>query len=1664
MKIIVRQPYRIVIHRVLLLVLLISAVAAVPQQAIAIPPEPYVAIHVSELTQALETIPAIPPTPAGTGTTGYQWWYSTWHYFVAHESLQETLRSDGTPFVIVSDSDIAAGMLLNSDGTPRYPILISLSSEAVDDNEVTPLREYASAGGFLFAGASAFTRNPGGAYRADFALAGEMGLHMAHSTLSEANNWNWYLNTHFTKATDHRLTSHIPGGTLVWRAPMSADEIPWGVSPTRKLHGNYYIWSVVASDAEVIANGDSGPLLAVKKYGQGQIIYHGADQPLIGHGGYDPGMYAYLIYRRAIEWAFESFSLPIVKVSPWPYQYDAAFMVRYDFENYQSAIRSIESSAQYEHSLGAKGDYFFSTGALRDDMGGDPATIASLRSAVSNYGATIGSHNGGLKNPVNYTLLPLDYEYWHWGPDEALDSTPQGYENGKAYASASILASYQDIEGWLAGIDNGRPGCGALGSCPRIWVSPFFNSTREDSVDILEQLGVVTMGEQKISPFPHKTLSYKTRGKFFSPVTLPVSDWYVGGGIVQDNDQHTLDSLKAGIDFYYNLGALINFYGHVPANYGSVQQEYLSYSLSKARLWSTNSVGVNDWWRVRAGVAVTPTFTATGSNRTVSLSVTGATDPATAIEIALPKSQSYTVTNMSIALNGIPAVATDYRSTANGVKILVGSSVSDVQLNYTLQVINHPPVAMNDAFSTAANTPLNQAPPGVLTNDSDPEGDTLTAQLVSGTSHGTVTLNGNGSFVYTPLANYVGSDSFTYMANDETTNSNLAPVIITVTSNSSVFFLDDFTRVPDAPNPLFPWIRVSGTWNVTDGVLQGTSLPLTYASIYTSTMPLPPDYTVEGLIEFQAGAFGGGLGGRVNPANGARYGAWIYPDGSVGGSNLLRLVKFRDWTNWSGAAMKQVSLPGVGTGWHTLKLAFNGSRIQVYYDGTLMIDVVDDNFDSRAAYASGGISGDMWTYTSSRVMGLDNIVVRPLSGNMLPVAVSDTYSTNVNTALNQAVPGVLGNDTDPEGAPLTAHLLSGPSHGSVTVNTDGSFTYTPIANYVGSDSFTYLANDGTSTSNVATVTISVTSTGNVQFSDDFTRVPGAPDTLSPWGGVSGTWTVTDGILHGSGSAYAYSYVSVAPPPLWNDYTLEGRIQFPTGAFGGGFGGRVNPANGAHYGAWIYPDKSLGGSNTLKLIKFRDWTTWNGMPMQVVTLPSVGTGWHALKMVFSGSRIQVYYDGTLMMDVTDNNYDARAAYLTGGISGDMWTYAAPYTMGIDTVVVSTLTGTVLLDAVNDAYSTRANATLNQIAPGVLGNDTVPEGTVLTAQLAGAPSHGTLLLNTDGSFTYTPLANYVGSDSFTYAAKDGTATSNVATVTISVTSTSNVLFSDDFARVPATPSPLSPWNSELGAWTVTDGVLKGAGGASAYSYASVAATSLWNDYALEGRVRLPAGAFGGGLGGRVNPVNGAHYGVWIYPDGSAGGSNKLKLIKFRDWTSWSGTPMQQVNLPSVGTDWHALKIIFSGSRIQVFYDGNLMMDVTDNSYDSRAACLTGGISGDMWTYATPYIMEIDNIVVRTFTSTVPLLAVDDAYSTFINTSLNLAVPGVLANDTAPEGATLVQLVSGPSHGTLALNADGSFRYVPTLDYTGNDSFTYNASDGTTTSNDATVTITLTPADQK
>ena len=107
-----------------------------------------------------------------------------------------------------------------------------------------------------------------------------------------------------------------------------------------------------------------------------------------------------------------------------------------------------------------------------------------------------------------------------------------------------------------------------------------------------------------------------------------------------------------------------------------------------------------------------------------------------------------------------------------------GSDTATVHV--TVTNVNDPPVANSDSYNVNQDTVLSTAAPGVLGNDTDVDGDSLHTVLVSDALHGGLTLNANGSFIYTPAPSFAGSDAFSYKGNDGAVDSNVATVTIHV--------------------------------------------------------------------------------------------------------------------------------------------------------------------------------------------------------------------------------------------------------------------------------------------------------------------------------------------------------------------------------------------------------------------------------------------------------------------------------------------------------------------------------------------------------------------------------------------------------------------------------------------------------------------------------------------------------------------------------------------------------------------------------------------------------------------------------------------------------------------------------------------------------------------
>ena len=264
---------------------------------------------------------------------------------------------------------------------------------------------------------------------------------------------------------------------------------------------------------------------------------------------------------------------------------------------------------------------------------------------------------------------------------------------------------------------------------------------------------------------------------------------------------------------------------------------------------------------------------------------------------------------------------------------------------------------------------------------------------------------------------------------------------------------------------------------------------------------------------------------------------------------------------------------------------------------------------------------------------------------------------------------------------------------------------------------------------------------------------------------------------------------------------------------------------------------------------------------------------------------------------------------------------------------------------------------------------------------------------------------------------------------------------------------------GTWGITNGLLIGYSPFDSYGY--IYFNTNWTDYSVQAQIRFAANnASSAAIFGRLNSASGAQYSVWIYPEespeylGSGNGTAILRFIKCQTWTTYTvvGNP---AILPGVGVNWHTVKLTFKGDNISVYFDGVLALSVTDDgSLDGNPAYTSGGIGLSMWTLPpTAYAYSVDNVVVCTSNT----IANCDTYNATTNTTLRVAAPGILANDAgnAPLTATLV---GSPTHGSLTLTNNGGFSYTPANGFSGTDSFTYQCSDGQTTSRVATATITV------
>ena len=405
---------------------------------------------------------------------------------------------------------------------------------------------------------------------------------------------------------------------------------------------------------------------------------------------------------------------------------------------------------------------------------------------------------------------------------------------------------------------------------------------------------------------------------------------------------------------------------------------------------------------------------------------------------------------------------------------LIGLSLLGVQSTQA-QAGDSPPVAVQDTFNLAEDTILQvPAASGLLINDINPENGALQAlRAPSGPSNGSLSLQPDGSFTYIPNQDYSGPDSFEYYAYDGQEQSQAGEVDLQIAS------------VQDAPTaaPLTVDVPEDTPTTIT---LQGSDPdgdPLTYHvdpqpahGILTGTTGSPawvytPARNYSGNDSFQyyvKDAISQSITATVtinilpqpdNPTN-------ITLDKNSVAENQPAGTKVGELSSTSPDYPE-----GGGSFTYTLVDSENypdNGLFAIASGNRLVTATIFDFENCQSSPCNKTIK--VRTTDSSSSLYFDKVFSIEIKNvNEAPIALSDPYNLVYGNTLTELAPGILGNDSDPDGDPLSAELVTPPAHHKTfQLNPDGSFTYQPANGWTGEDSFTYIAKDEGGLSSITT--------------------------------------------------------------------------------------------------------------------------------------------------------------------------------------------------------------------------------------------------------------------------------------------------------------------------------------------------------------------------------------------------------------------------------------------------------------------------------------------------------------------------------------------------------------------------------------------------------------------
>ncbi len=592
----------------------------------------------------------------------------------------------------------------------------------------------------------------------------------------------------------------------------------------------------------------------------------------------------------------------------------------------------------------------------------------------------------------------------------------------------------------------------------------------------------------------------------------------------------------------------------------------------------------------------------------------------------------------------------------------------------TIEGTNDGPVANADTLSGTEDTAITFSASDLLGNDTDVDGDTLSIASFDQPDGGTITLNDDGSYTFTPDADFNGETTFTYTVEDPSGAQSQATVTIDVdgVNDGPVANADTLSGTEDTAITFSASDLLGNDTDVDGDTLSiasfdqpdGGTITLNDDGSYTFT----PDADFNGETTFTY---------TVEDPSGAQSQATVTID--VDGVNDGPVAADDVATASEDGGAVQIDVLANDTDLDGDSLTVTGATLEEGAAGSVTVN--DDgslSFDPGDGYQELGVGESTTvdiTYTISDGQGGTDTATATVTiegTNDGPVANADTLSGTEDTAITFSASDLLGNDTDVDGDTLSIASFDQPDGGTITLNDDGSYTFTPDADFNGETTFTYTVEDPSGAQSQATVTIDV---------DGVNDGPVAADdvaTASEDGGA------------------------VQIDVLANDTDLDGDSLTVTGA----------------------------------------------------TLEEGAAG-----------SVTVNDDGSLSFDPGDG-------YQELGV-GESTTVDITYTISDGQGGTDTATATVTIEGTNDGPVANADTlsgtedtAITFSASDLLGNDTDVDGDTLSIASFDQPDGGTITLNDDGSYTFTPDADFNGETTFTYTVEDPSGAQSQATVTIDV----------------------------------------------------------------------------------------------------------------------------------------------------------------------------------------------------------------------------------------------------------------------------------------------------------